>query len=105
MQFYYLKHVVHYLGVIDFLNIKKTVFIYNETSGIQSTLRFGPRWTDVPRTSSAPTNYVVRNSIHNISIEKENHHSYEWWFSFSNETSGIRTPDNLIKSQVLYHLS
>ena len=22
-----------------------------------------------------------------------------------NETSGIRTPDNLIKSQVLYHLS
>ena len=25
--------------------------------------------------------------------------------TFSNETSGIRTPDNLIKSQVLYHLS
>ena len=24
---------------------------------------------------------------------------------FFNETSGIRTPDNLIKSQVLYHLS
>ena len=25
--------------------------------------------------------------------------------TFFNETSGIRTPDNLIKSQVLYHLS
>ena len=88
-----------------FFNIKKHCSLNYETSGIRSTLRFGPRWTDVPRTSSAPTNYVVRSSIHNISIEKENHHSYEWWFSFSNETSGIRTPDNLIKSQVLYHLS
>ena len=26
-------------------------------------------------------------------------------FSFFNEASGIRTPDNLIKSQVLYRLS
>ena len=25
--------------------------------------------------------------------------------NFTHETSGIRTPDNLIKSQVLYHLS
>ncbi len=26
-------------------------------------------------------------------------------FFYSHETPGIRTPDNLIKSQVLYHLS
>ena len=27
------------------------------------------------------------------------------YFSFNHEASGTRTPDNLIKSQVLYHLS
>ena len=31
--------------------------------------------------------------------------TYSLRFSNIHETSGIRTPDNLIKSQVLYHLS
>ena len=54
----------------------------------------------VPPAPSNPVNYVVRgsnplSSTKNV-IQKND---------ISNETSGIRTPDNLIKSQVLYHLS
>ena len=67
----------------------------------RSTLRFGPRLADVHRTSSAPVNYVVRNSIPTMSDIKKRLFKR----GIFNETSGIRTPDNLIKSQVLYHLS
>ena len=76
-------------------------FYANETSGIRSTLRFGPRLADVPRTSSAPVNSVVRSSIPTMSDIKKRLFKR----GIFNETSGIRTPDNLIKSQVLYHLS
>ena len=69
--------------------------------GCLSTLRFGPRLADVPRTSSAPVNSVVRSSIPTMSDIKKRLFKR----GIFNETSGIRTPDNLIKSQVLYHLS
>ena len=83
-------------------NRSRNGFFYaNETSGIRSTLRFGPRLSDVHRTSSAPVNYVVRSSIPTMSDIKKRLFKR----GIFNETSGIRTPDNLIKSQVLYHLS
>ena len=83
-------------------NRSRNGFFYaNETSGIRSTLRFGPRLADVPRTSSAPVNSVVRSSIPTMSDIKKRLFKR----GIFNETSGIRTPDNLIKSQVLYHLS
>ena len=56
--------------------------------------------TYFPR-SSAPVNSVVRSSIPTMSDIKKRLFKR----GIFNETSGIRTPDNLIKSQVLYHLS
>ena len=53
-------------------NRSRNGFFYaNETSGIRSTLRFGPRLADVPRTSSAPVNSVVRSSIPTMSNIKK----------------------------------
>ena len=43
-----------------FWTSKKQCSLNNETSGIRSTLLFGPRWTDVPRTSSGLRSSSVR---------------------------------------------
>ena len=42
-----------------------------------------------------------------ITMQKKNAHPFQNLRSYisSPERAGIRTPDNLIKSQVLYHLS
>ena len=74
-----------------------------ETRGIRSPLRFGPRKAEVHRTSCAPSNSVVGlariPSLFAIKIGQVK------TCPIFIETRGIRTPDNLIKSQVLYQLS
>ena len=48
-------------------------------------------------------NYFI---IHNLSFFVKNFFIFfKIYFKKYNERAGIRTPDNLIKSQVLYHLS
>ena len=58
--------------------------------------------------NSAIAAYCEAIDIHLIKrlndIEKEMTERHLFWSS-QNEASGTRTPDNLIKSQVLYHLS
>ena len=92
----------------------------HETSGIRSPLSFGPRNSVVPRTTCSPLRSGTRNSVvprtswapANFIVRcsfllypwKQKRQAFACPLCF-HETSGIRTPDNLIKSQVLYHLS
>ena len=45
------------------------------------------------------------NTWFDIKAKKKKPLYKDFFHDYFNETRGIRTPDNLIKSQVLYHLS
>ena len=69
--------------------------------GFDSTLRSGRR---IPRSTGpcAPPDNTLSGLLAPISLKNEIGKILSRFF---NETRGIRTPDNLIKSQVLYQLS
>ena len=60
----------------------------------------------MPYHLAIPHQYSSYFIIHNLSFFVKNFFIFfKIYFKKYNERAGIRTPDNLIKSQVLYHLS